>query len=98
MYEINVRRALYGHAPREPRRLRDAQLTDKCDALKGELLIIHGLQDNVVLPEHSYTFLKDCITKGQQVEFFTYPGHEHNVRGKDRLHLMTKVLDRWTAR
>ncbi|MBK9540621.1 MAG: S9 family peptidase [Flavobacteriales bacterium] len=71
-----------------------ARLTDKCDALKGELLIIHGLQDWVVLPEHSYTFLKDCITKGQQVEFFTYPGHEHNVRGKDRLHLMTKVLDR----
>lgn len=71
-----------------------ARLTDKCDALKGELLIIHGLQDWVVLPEHSYSFLKDCITNGKQVEFFTYPGHEHNVRGKDRLHLMTKVLDR----
>ena len=29
----------------------------------------------------------------KQVDFFTYPGHEHNVRGKDRVHLMTKVLD-----
>ena len=26
------------------------------------------------------------------MDFFDYPGHGHNVRGKDRLHLMDKVL------
>jgi len=30
---------------------------------------------------------------GIQVDFFPYPMHEHNVRGKDRIHLMRKVLD-----
>lgn len=70
------------------------RLSDKCEALQDPLLVIHGLMDDVVLPEHSYTFLKDCVTKNEQVEFFVYPGHPHNVRGRDRLHLMEKVLGR----
>lgn len=60
--------------------------------LKDDLLIITGGKDDTVVPEHSYTFLKACITAGVQVDFFNYPGHGHNVRGKDRLHLMEKVL------
>ena len=26
-------------------------------------------------------------------DFFPYPMHKHNVRGKDRVHLMEKVLN-----
>ena len=29
----------------------------------------------------------------KQVDFFAYPMHKHNVLGKDRVHLMTKVLN-----
>jgi len=60
--------------------------------LKDPLLIITGGKDDTVVPEHSYQFLKACITANVQVDFFNYPGHGHNVRGKDRLHLMEKVL------
>ncbi len=60
--------------------------------LKDDLLIITGGKDDTVVPEHSYSFLKACIGAGVQVDFFNYPGHGHNVRGKDRLHLMEKVL------
>lgn len=60
--------------------------------LQDDLLVITGGVDNVVLPEHSLSFLKACVSSGVQVDFFEYPGHEHNVRGKDRLHLMEKVL------
>ncbi|MBK8225992.1 MAG: DPP IV N-terminal domain-containing protein [Flavobacteriales bacterium] len=60
--------------------------------LKDPLLIITGGKDDTVVPEHSYQFLKACVAAGVQVEFFNYPGHGHNVRGKDRLHLMEKVL------
>lgn len=66
---------------------------DKAKNLKGKLLIIHGNQDDTVLPEHSLKFLKNCVDNGVQVDFFEYPGHPHNVRGKDRVHLYTKVLD-----
>lgn len=67
--------------------------TDKTEALRDKLLVITGGMDDTVLPEHSYTFLKHCVDKGVQVDFFEYPGHGHNVRGKDRVHLYTKVLD-----
>lgn len=61
--------------------------------LQDDLLIITGGKDNTVLPQHAYTFLKACVDKGVRVDFFDYPGHGHNVRGKDRLHLMDKVLE-----
>jgi len=60
--------------------------------LKDPLLIITGGKDDTVVPEHAYQFLKACVAAGVQVDFFNYPGHGHNVRGKDRLHLMEKVL------
>jgi dipeptidyl-peptidase-4 len=70
-----------------------ASLLDKVQNLKGDLLIIHGADDDVVVPQHSIDFLKNSVDKGIQVDFFLYPGHKHNVRGKDRVHLMRKVLD-----
>jgi dipeptidyl-peptidase-4 len=33
------------------------------------------------------------VDEGKQVEYFVYPGHEHNVRGKDRMHLYQKLLN-----
>lgn len=70
-----------------------ASLLDKVDNLKGDLLIIHGADDDVVVPQHSIDLLKQSVDKGVQIDFFMYPGHKHNVRGKDRVHLMEKVLN-----
>ncbi|MBL7728016.1 MAG: DPP IV N-terminal domain-containing protein, partial [Dinghuibacter sp.] len=61
--------------------------------LKGKLLLIHGLQDPVVVQQHSVNFVKSCVDKGVQVDYMIYPGHEHNVLGKDRAHLYRKVTD-----
>lgn len=66
-------------------------LLDKADKLKGKLLIIHGAIDPVVVWQHSMAFVEECIKHNVQVDYFMYPRHEHNVRGKDRLHLMTKI-------
>ena len=61
--------------------------------LEGDLLMIHGTVDNVVVMQHNMTFQQKCVEEGVQVDFHPYPGHPHNVRGKDRVHLMTKVLN-----
>jgi len=61
--------------------------------LKGKLLIIHGSVDPTVVPQHSMTLLKEAVDKKVQLDFFTYPMHPHNVRGKDRVHLIQKMLD-----
>ncbi len=61
--------------------------------LTGDILIIQGYQDNTVVPQNSLNFIKKCVDEGKQVDFFLYPNHPHNVRGKDRVHLNTMIVD-----
>lgn len=61
--------------------------------LKDELLLIHGTVDDVVVLQHNYALVKKFVDLGIQMDFFPYPMHPHNVRGKDRVHLMEKVLN-----
>lgn len=70
-----------------------ACLLDKVKNLQGKLLLIHGTSDDVVVWQHSIDFIKKSVDEGVQVDYFVYPGHEHNVRGKDRVHLMQKITD-----
>ncbi len=71
----------------------EARLWNKVKALKGDLMLIHGTDDDVVVWQHSINFLRSCVENGVQVDYFVYPGHPHNVRGKDRIHLMQKITD-----
>ncbi len=68
-------------------------LIKKAGNLKDKLLLIHGIQDPVVVQQNSIDFVKECVDKGVQVDYMIYPGHEHNVLGKDRIHLYQKVTD-----
>lgn len=84
----------YMDTPQEnPEGYKESRTIDYIDNLKGKLLIIHGTQDPVVVWQHSLMFLKACVDKKKQVDYFVYPGHEHNVLGKDREHLYQKVTD-----
>jgi dipeptidyl-peptidase-4 len=71
----------------------EACLTNYVKNLNGRLMIIHGDSDGTVVPQNSLVFLKKCVEEGKQVDFFIYPGHEHNVRGKDRKHLNGKITN-----
>lgn len=68
-------------------------LLDKVKNLKGRLLVIHGAQDPVVVQQHSMNFIEASIKAGKQVDYFLYPNHEHNVGGKDRIHMYAKIAD-----
>ncbi|MGB1040107.1 MAG: DPP IV N-terminal domain-containing protein [Flavobacteriales bacterium] len=61
--------------------------------LDGKLLTIHGTVDDVVVMQHNLALVQQAVKDGVQMDFFPYPMHPHNVRGKDRVHLMTKVLN-----
>ncbi|MBM3164083.1 MAG: DPP IV N-terminal domain-containing protein [Bacteroidetes bacterium] len=67
-------------------------LTNYTQNLSGKLLLIHGTVDDVVVMQHNYSLIKKFVEDGKQVDFFAYPMHKHNVMGKDRAHLMEKVL------
>jgi dipeptidyl-peptidase 4 len=84
----------YMDTPQEnPEGYKSANLIGKVHNLKGKLLLIHGLQDDVVVQQHSVNFVKAAVDKGVQVDYMIYPGHAHNVIGKDRAHLYQKVSD-----
>lgn len=68
-------------------------LIPRAKDLKGKLLICQGAIDDVVLWQHSLSFVEACIKEGVQLDYFPYPTHLHNVTGKDRIHLMNKVTD-----
>ncbi len=67
-------------------------LNKKVKNLNTDLLMIHGLIDDVVVVQHSLKFIENCIENNIPIDYFLYPSHPHNVRGEDRLHLMEKVL------
>lgn len=71
---------------------KNACLLNYVKDLKGKLLIIHDYQDETVVLQNSLVFLKKCVDEGKQLDYFIYPGHEHNVRGKDRVHLNQKMV------
>ena len=93
MYEIMYTERYMDSPQNNPEGYKQANLLDKVQKLKGHLLMIHGAQDNVVVWQHSMKFLKAAVDNGVQMDYFVYPGHEHNVLGKDRVHLMQKVTD-----
>jgi dipeptidyl-peptidase 4 len=66
-------------------------LINQAHKLEGKLLIIHGDMDPVVVWQHSLSFLKKCVDEGKLLDYFVYPGYEHNVRGRDRAHLIKKI-------
>lgn len=89
--------AMYGErymdTPEEnPEGYKKASLLTHADKLEGDLLLISGTVDPVVVMQHSFSLVQQFVKLGIQMDFFPYPMHEHNVRGKDRVHLMEKVL------
>ena len=68
-------------------------LLPRAKDLRGKLLICQGAVDDVVGWQHSLNFIDECIKHNVPVDYFPYPRAQHNVRGKDRVHLMQKVTD-----
>ncbi|MFV0173028.1 DPP IV N-terminal domain-containing protein [Empedobacter falsenii] len=84
----------YMESPQDnPEGYKTSNLFNRTKDLKGKLLMIHGAQDPVVVWQHSVDFVREAVKNGVQMDYFIYPGHEHNVRGKDRVHLMQKITD-----
>ena len=74
-----------------PEGFAQTSLIGKAKDLRGKLLICQGAIDNTVVWEHSLSFVQECIKNWIPVDYFPYPTAEHNVFGRDRVHLMDKV-------
>jgi dipeptidyl-peptidase-4 len=91
MYEVMYTERYMDTPQENPEGYKANNLLNYISALKGRLMLIHGTSDDVVLWQHSVNYLKKAVDKGVQLDYFIYPGHPHNVLGKDRVHLMEKI-------
>ncbi|NJK95202.1 MAG: prolyl oligopeptidase family serine peptidase [Bacteroidales bacterium] len=84
----------YMDTPQEnPDGYASTSLVSKTRNLKGKLLIIHGAIDATVVWQNSLVFIQECIKNNVPVDYFVYPLTEHNVRGMERMHLMSKITN-----
>lgn len=93
MYEIMYTERYMSAPQNNPKGFESNNLLSHADKLKGKLLMIHGADDDVVVWQHSMKFIDACVKKNIPIDYFAYPGHKHNVVGKDRVHLMQKIAD-----
>lgn len=93
LYEVMYTERYMDTPEANPDGYQKSDLTKRVGQLNGDLLVIHGTVDDVVVWQHSQKLLKSAVDEGVQLDYFVYPGHPHNVRGKDRIHLIQKVLD-----
>ena len=91
-YEIMYGERYMDNPDTNPEGFALTSLVDKAPLLDGRhLLICQGAVDNTVVWEHSLSFIQRCIDTETPVDYFPYPIAEHNVFGRNRIHLMDKV-------
>lgn len=66
-------------------------LLNQAKNLKGKLQVIIGYNDATCVPQHSLSFLAECIKAGTQPDFYVYPGEPHNMRGHQSVHLHDRI-------
>lgn len=92
LYEVMYTERYMDTPETNPEGFANSDLKNFIKELRGDLLLIHGTSDDIVVLQHNMNFQKESIKQGVQVDFYAYPGYKHNVRGVDRAHLMVKVL------
>lgn len=93
-YEIMYTERYMDKPSENPEGYKKANLLGYLDKLKGKLMLIHGMDDDVVVPQHSYMYLQEAVKQmNTRVDFYLYPGHKHNVVGPDRAHLYKKITN-----
>ena len=94
LYEVMYTERYMDTPEQNPDGYKNSNLTNVAPQLKDRLMLIHGTIDDVVVWQHSQDMVKACVDNGVLIDYMIYPGHEHNVRGKDRLHLY-KTISRY---
>lgn len=92
-YEIMYGERYMDTPQTNPEGYQESSLLEKASQLEGKLLICQGAIDNVVLWQHSLSFVQKCIDAGKQVDYFPFPKAYHNMTGMERVYLYDKISD-----
>jgi dipeptidyl-peptidase-4 len=92
-YEVMYTERYMSTPEKNPEGYTTSSLFNYVQNLKGKLLMIHGTSDDVVMWQQTLLYTKAAVDNGVQTDYYLYPGHLHNILGKDRVHLLTKVSE-----
>ncbi len=90
-YEVMYGERYMDTPQQNPEGYRECNLRNLAPRLKGHLLLIHDDHDRTCVPQHTLSFLKACVDARTYPDLFIYPTHDHNVLGRDRVHLHEKI-------
>ncbi len=90
-YEIMYGERYMDNTHNNPEGFANTSLVNKAKNLKGKLLICQGAIDSTCLWQHSLSFVQECVRLTIPVDYFPYPVAEHNVFGRDAVHLYDKI-------
>lgn len=93
-YEVMYGERYMDNVHNNPEGFAKTSLISKAKDLKGKLLICQGAVDNVVVWQHSLNFVRECVSNNiHSIDYMPYPVAEHNVYGRDALHLYNKITN-----
>lgn len=90
-YEIMYGERYMDNTHNNPEGFAQTSLINKAKDLKGKLLICQGAIDGTCVWQHSLSFIQECVRLTIPVDYFPYPVAEHNVFGRDAVHLYDKI-------
>jgi len=65
------------------------------DALKGELLMVHGILDNNVLAQDFMLLSAELINKDKQFDMFVFPEDGHGLNSTNRMIFFAKLVTKY---
>ncbi|MCT6699524.1 S9 family peptidase [Rheinheimera sp. 4Y26] len=98
LYDTHYTERYLGHPAQNAQGYLASSVFPYSDALKGDLLIYHGMADDNVLFSNSTKLFSDLQNKGKNFDMMTYPGSKHAMFGQQvQTHLhqtITNFFDR----
>lgn len=76
-----------------PEGYKESSLLNYVENLNGKLLLVHGTSDPTVVWQNTLSFAKKAAELNKPLDYYPYVGHGHGVRGRDALHLYTKITN-----
>jgi dipeptidyl-peptidase-4 len=93
MYEVMYTERYMDTPADNPEGYTESNLMNHAGNLSGKLLVVHGMDDSTVVPEHSLKFLDAAVKSNKPLDYFIYPGYGHHVKGADAIHLYDKIIN-----
>jgi dipeptidyl-peptidase-4 len=90
-YEIYYGERYMDTPDENPEGYAKASIINKTEKIKANTLIFHGGLDDTVLQQNSLELLEKAVKEGVLLNYYVYPSHEHNIRGKERVHLWQMI-------